>query len=153
MWVWGRAQWGSPKLGPPSSCTEPPESSPDPTFCALAQSSSLDWDFTWAACFWSLGKWRWQLCHFPLESVIRRGWIGAESWELLHLLVAPESELPGNVDLLYYRFFICLFAFWFWLEMSCGLGSNVEGWPRLPGMFCGSLEGKTPGSWSFDFFP
>lgn len=85
--------------------------------------------------------------------MIRRGWIGAESWELLHLLVAPESELPGNVGLLYYRFFICLFAFWFWLEMSCGLGSNVEGWPGLPGMFCGSLEGKTPGSWSFDFFP
>lgn len=85
--------------------------------------------------------------------MIRQGWIGAESWELLHLLVAPESELPGNVDLLYYRFFICLFAFWCWLEMSCGLGSNVEGWPGLPGMFCGSLEGKTPGSWSSDFFP
>lgn len=45
----GPCTWGSPKLGPPSSCTEPPESSPDPGFCALAQSSSLDWDFTWTA--------------------------------------------------------------------------------------------------------
>lgn len=41
MWVWGRAQWGSPKLGHPSLCKKPPKSSLDPRFCALAQSSSL----------------------------------------------------------------------------------------------------------------
>lgn len=146
---------GVPQAGSPHPCAQGHQSPPKtPKFCALDKALPLIWillglpdsgvwgngDGSFAISLWTINP-----------DVIRRGWTGAESWELLHSLHQSQSYLAMLIFYIigFFYLVICfsvLAGDELWFRFKC------RGWPGLPGMFCGSLKGKTSGSWSLDFF-